>query len=117
MSEMLAAYHQLRGLGEFGCVAHALDGIAAVLVADARLPAAAELLGAAERLRETTGAAQRPWEIDAHERTVRALEEGLSPAELRERMVVGASVGLDEIIARAEIGAEAASSSSTSTTD
>ncbi|MGI9600980.1 MAG: hypothetical protein ACR2QE_03790, partial [Acidimicrobiales bacterium] len=82
MGQMRQAADGLRAVGHMGCVAHALDGAALVLVLDDRHDEGAQLVGAAERLREETGAGERPWEIAARELCGRALEQELSRSQL-----------------------------------
>jgi hypothetical protein len=48
-----------------GCTAHVLEAVAAWSAADGQLDGAGELIGAAEALREASGAGHKPWEVRA----------------------------------------------------
>jgi hypothetical protein len=60
--------------GNAGCTAHCLEAVAACLVELGDLADVAELSGAADAFRESTGHAHRAWELRGHEETLRALE-------------------------------------------
>jgi predicted ATPase/class 3 adenylate cyclase len=62
--------------GNGGCTAHCLEAVAACLAPVGRLADVAELSGAADAFRETTGHAHRAWELGGHEEILRALGEG-----------------------------------------
>ena len=102
MMHMLTAARSFHDLGHLSCLSHALDGVALVLVLEGRLLAAAEIVGAAEGLRDTTGMPQRPWETDATERCVRDLREALDPGVFEGALQQGRELGLDEIFERVE---------------
>ena len=100
MTHMLTAVRSFHELGHLSCMSHALDGVALVLVLEDRLPLAAELVGAADGLRDATGTAPRPWEIDATERCMRDLRAGLEPAEFEGALQRGRELKLAEIFER-----------------
>ncbi len=106
MSEMTTALRRLDDLGHLGCVAHVLDGVAAVLVRSDRVDAAAEVLGAADRFREVSGAAERPWEIEARAECVAALERVLDESTLRHHKARGRTLGVAEVLDLAGAHAE-----------
>ena len=100
MTHMLTAVRSFHELGHLSCMSHALDGVALVLVLEGRLQPAAEIVGAAEGLRDATGTSPRPWEIDATERCVRDLRAGLEPAEFEGALREGRKLGPAEIFER-----------------
>jgi hypothetical protein len=83
-------------------MSHALDGVALVLVLEGRLLAAAEIVGAAEGLRDATGTAQRPWEADATDRCVSDLREALAPEVFEVALQQGRELRLEEILDRVD---------------
>jgi hypothetical protein len=101
MMHMLTAARSFHDLGHLSCMSHALDGVALVLALEGRLLAAAEIVGAAEGLRDATGTSQRPWEIDATERCVRDLREELEPGVFERALQQGRELALHEIFERA----------------
>lgn len=102
MTHMAFAARGFHDLGHLACLSHALDGVALVLVLEGRLPDAAEMVGAAEGLRDVTGTAQRPWEIDNTERCVRDLRRALEPDVFEGALQRGRELRLDEILGRVE---------------
>jgi predicted ATPase/class 3 adenylate cyclase len=55
----------LADAGNAGCTAHALEAVAVWSAARGNASAAGELVGAADRLREMSGAGHKPWEVRA----------------------------------------------------
>ncbi|MGB7878374.1 MAG: adenylate/guanylate cyclase domain-containing protein [Ilumatobacteraceae bacterium] len=102
MMHMLAAARSFHDLGHLSCMSHALDGVALVLALEGRLLAAAEIVGAAEGLRDATGSAQRPWEADATDRCVSDLREALAPEVFEGALQQGRELRLEEILDRVE---------------
>ena len=51
--------------GNLGCTAHALEAVAVWSAACGEASTAGEIVGAAETLRETSGAGHKPWEVRA----------------------------------------------------
>jgi len=102
MMHMLTAARSFQDLGHLSCMSHALDGVALVLVLEERLVAAAQIVGAAEGLRDATGTPQRPWETDATERCLRDLQEALAPAVFEDALQHGRELELEEILERVE---------------
>jgi hypothetical protein len=90
LSEALAI---LAASGNAGCTAHSLEAIAALAVSQeldpGMLGVIAELLGAAEQLRVSSGHQHRPWELEGKRSAVRALQERLDADVLNEAMIRG----------------------------
>ena len=101
MTQMRAALDQLHDLGNGGCMAHALDGVAIVLVQRGESDGGAELVGAARRLRENSGAAPRPWETDATERCLADLRSSLDGPRFDAAVARGRELGMGEVVDRA----------------
>jgi hypothetical protein len=55
----------LAGGGNLGCTAHALEAVAVWSAARGDADTAGEIVGAAETLREASGAGHKPWEVRA----------------------------------------------------
>jgi len=83
----------LSAAGNAGCTAHSLEAIAALAVTRKRDPGTlrltAELLGAAEQLRISSGHQHRPWELAGQRAAVGALQGSLPAAVLDEAMLRG----------------------------
>ena len=62
LSEAVAHF---AGASNLGCTAHALEAVAVWAAAQGDRGAAAELVGAADTLRELSGAGHKPWEVRA----------------------------------------------------
>ena len=79
--------------GNAGCTAHSLEAIAALAVTRTLDPAllgvTAELLGAAEQLRVSSGHQHRPWELEGQRAAVGALRKSLAAEVLDEAMIRG----------------------------
>jgi hypothetical protein len=101
--EALRIFRELRNQG---CVAHCLEAAAAQAVATSRdtvtRTQVAELLGAAEGLRTSSGQRHRPWELAGQGAALAALRAMMSPDEIERAMVVGAGHRLDSAVAVAE---------------
>ena len=98
IAHMRTAVRGFHELGNLSCMSHALDGVALVLVLGGRLLAAAEMIGAADGLRDESGGTQRPWEIETAERCRRDLRAELDPTELDDAMHRGRDMGLTDIV-------------------
>jgi predicted ATPase/class 3 adenylate cyclase len=81
-------------------------GTAAAVVARVSPLSAAELLGALERLRNDSGMAGAPDDLDTQRRTRARLERSLDPAELADALARGAELTIEEAadLAHAELG-------------
>jgi hypothetical protein len=83
----------LSASGNAGCTAHSLEAIAALAVTGKHDPGllgvTAELLGAAEQLRVTSGHQHRPWELEGKRAALGALRESLPAEALDEAMARG----------------------------
>ena len=93
--ESLALY---RTLGDPGGLAACLDGLAGVHAASGDAQRAAQLLGAADALRESTGEPVQPTDRDDHERFVAAAGERLDDASFAAARASGARLSTDEAI-------------------
>jgi len=102
IGHMQTAVRGFHELGNLSCMSHAVDGVALVLVLEGRLLEAAEMIGAADGLRDESGGTQRPWEIDAAERCRRDLRAELDPTELDEAVRRGHDLVLGDIIRQIE---------------
>jgi predicted ATPase/class 3 adenylate cyclase len=79
-----------------GCTAHVLEAVAAATAATHADPGlVAELLGAADRLREISGHDHRPWELEGHEAAVGALASRLDQTEMDRSLERGREHTLD----------------------
>jgi hypothetical protein len=79
---------------EHGCLAHALEAVAAVFIARDNVSDARTLLGAAEDLRLQTGHTHRPWELRSRE----LAEEMLKPDDRARGRVAAAQTDLSELL-------------------
>jgi predicted ATPase/DNA-binding SARP family transcriptional activator len=83
----------LAASGNAGCTAHSLEAIAALAVTRnldrGLLGVTAELVGAAEQLRVSSGHQHRPWELEGKRAAVGALRESLAAEVLDEAMTRG----------------------------
>jgi DNA-binding SARP family transcriptional activator/predicted ATPase len=83
----------LSAAGNAGCTAHSLEAIAAMAVSQrldpGMLGVTAELLGAAEQLRLSSGHKHRPWELEGKRAAVGALGDFLTVEALDEAMTRG----------------------------
>src|SRR5262245_32491327 len=59
------AVARFAGASNLGCAAHALEAVAVWTATRGDRDAAAELVGAADALRELSGAGHKPWEVRA----------------------------------------------------
>ena len=94
LSESIPIY---AGSVELGCLAHALEAVAAVLTQLNERRGAAFLLGGAEELRTKSGHAHRPWEL--HSRDL--AEEMLASDEMEAERERGRAAATDALVARA----------------
>jgi non-specific serine/threonine protein kinase len=90
-----------------GCAAHALETVAAWTVMVHRSELGAELVGAADRIREETGDQPRPWERRVREDYLPKLREVLGDEPYEEAYAKGARLSREEALTYAahEIGA------------
>ena len=83
----------LSASGNSGCTAHSLEAIAALAVTrrldPGMLGVTAELLGAAEQLRVSSGHKHRPWELEGKRAAVSALRESFTAEALDAAMIRG----------------------------
>ena len=83
----------LSAAGNAGCTAHSLEAIAALAVTrkldPGMLGVTAELLGAAEQLRISSGHKHRPWELEGQRAALGALRKSLAAEALDEAMSRG----------------------------
>ncbi|HEY2331104.1 MAG TPA: hypothetical protein VGH94_04235 [Acidimicrobiales bacterium] len=75
--------------GNLGCSAHALEAASAVVGRDGRAEVATELLGAADELRQRSGAGHKPWEIRARHGDIEERIALLSPARREASLSAG----------------------------
>ena len=94
LSESIPIY---AGSVELGCLADALEAVAAVLTQLNERRGAAFLLGGAEELRTKSGHAHRPWEL--HSRDL--AEEMLASDEMEAERERGRAAATDALVARA----------------
>ena len=87
-----------RELGDKHGLAECLEGLAGVAVAQRQLEHAARLLGAAEALREATGAPLSPRERVRYDRDVSAVHAGLDEAAFAAAWATGKAMPLEQII-------------------
>jgi len=80
---------------------YALEGLAAVAARTGEFIKAAELLGAAEQLRDQTGAALESYEQHIHDETLQMVEQHLEPAELAATLDRGRDAAREDITAPA----------------
>ena len=85
-------------LGQRGAVAHVLESLAMVALARGRDDRAARLLGAAEALRDLSGAQRMGYERAEYDSHVAALRAALDPARLDEAWAAGRAMSLDAAI-------------------
>jgi hypothetical protein len=86
-----------RELGNKHGLAECLEGLAGVAVAQWQLERAARLLGAAETLREVTGAPLSPGERARYDRDVSAGRVGLGEAAFAAAWAMGKAMPLEHI--------------------
>jgi tetratricopeptide (TPR) repeat protein len=96
--ESLALY---RDLGDTIGVAEALEGLAAVAGAQGRPEWAARLFGAAEALREPTGASLPPWDCADYGRAIAFVRSALAEDACVAAWAAGHAMPLEEAIALA----------------
>ncbi len=89
MSNALPIYLQI---GNRGCSTHCLESTAAVVAAGGRPDAGAELLGTAERMRESLGVAPPPYERIVRERGMGVVKAALEPDTAARAWIVAASL-------------------------
>jgi tetratricopeptide (TPR) repeat protein len=85
----------------FGCTAHCLEAIAAVLATTNRVQDAATLLGAAQRLRDEVGQEHRSWEREGRIRTREAFERAADTDALDRAEANGRGLGFTDAVAHA----------------
>jgi predicted ATPase/class 3 adenylate cyclase len=92
----------------FGCTAHCLEAIAAVLATADRVTDAATLLGAAQRLRDEVGQEHRAWEREGRIRTRQAFDRSADLAALDRAEADGRALAFADAVAHAHalLGAE-----------
>ena len=98
ISNALPIYLQI---GNRGCSTHCLESTAAVVAAGGRPDAAAELLGTAERMRESLGVAAPPYERIVRERGIGAVKAALEPDTAARAWHRGRELGFEDAMARA----------------
>jgi predicted ATPase/class 3 adenylate cyclase len=98
LSHALPIYLQI---GNRGCSTHCLESTAAVAAAAGRPELGAELLGAAERMRELLGVAPPPYERIVREQGVSAVKAALDAAPAATAWKRGRELGFDDAMARA----------------
>jgi hypothetical protein len=86
------------------CAAHALDSAAAWAAMTQRFELGAELLGAAQRIRDETGDKPRPWERVVRETWLPKIRERLEPERFEEAFGRGRAMGFEEAVAHGERG-------------
>jgi Tetratricopeptide repeat len=94
--ESLALY---RELGNKHGLAECLEGLAGVAVAQRQLERAAQLLGAAETLRQATGAPLSPGERARYDRVMSAVRAGLGEAAFAAAWATGKAMPLEQVLA------------------
>jgi predicted ATPase len=87
-----------RVLGDKHGLAECLEGLAGVAVGQQQLERAARLLGAAETLREATGAPLSPRERVRYDRDVSAVRAGLGEADFAAAWAAGKAMPLEHVI-------------------
>ena len=87
-----------RELGDKHGLAECLEGLAGVAVAQQQLERAARLLGAAETLREATGAPLSPGERVRYDRDMSAVRAGLGEAAFAAAWATGKAMPLEQVI-------------------
>jgi predicted ATPase/class 3 adenylate cyclase len=92
--ESLALY---RELGNKHGLAECLEGLAGVAVAQRQLERAARLLGAAETLRQATGAPLSPGERARYDRDMSAVRAGLGEAAFAAAWATGKAMPLEHV--------------------
>jgi len=90
-----------REIGNSGLVAHALEGLAGAVVIQGEARQAARLLGAAEQLRESLGAALWAGERIEHDHAARAVCETLGERRFAAMWAEGRALPLEEAVALA----------------
>ena len=98
MSNALPIYLQI---GNRGCSTHCLESTAAVVAAGGRPDAGAELLGTAERMRESLGVAPPPYERIVRERGIGVVKAALEPDTAARAWHRGRELGFEDAMARA----------------
>ena len=98
MSNALPIYLQI---GNRGCSTHCLESTAAVVAAGGRPDAGAELLGTAERMRESLGVAPPPYERIVRERGIGVVKAALAPDTAARAWHRGRELGFEDAMARA----------------
>jgi hypothetical protein len=94
--ESLALYQEL---GNKHGLAECLEGLAGVAVTQRQLERAARLLGAAETLRQATGAPLSPGERVRYDRDVSAVRAGLGEAACAAAWAMGKALPLEQVLA------------------
>jgi ATP/maltotriose-dependent transcriptional regulator MalT len=85
-------------LGRLPAIANQLESVAILARGEGRLEQAAMLFGAAESLREETGALMMSWEQAEYDREVAALRAGLPAGELATAWATGRALSLDAAV-------------------
>jgi hypothetical protein len=98
ISNALPIYLQI---GNRGCSTHCLESTAAVVAAGGRPDAAAELLGTAERMRESLGVAAPPYERIVRERGIGVVKAALEPDTAARAWHRGRELGFEDAMTRA----------------
>lgn len=89
---------KLRALGAWPSIATALEGCAGVEVVDRFPRRAARLVGAAEAIRESTGAGLTPSNRESLERTLAQAEKLLAPEPIAEERAAGRAMSRDAAV-------------------
>jgi predicted ATPase/class 3 adenylate cyclase len=100
MLHLVDAAARLHRLGEMGCLAHALDAVAAVMVAGERFIDGARLVGLADRLRDDTGTSFRPWEREAYDACRARLNGAVDPDELAAATQAGRALDVEAVVSQ-----------------
>jgi non-specific serine/threonine protein kinase len=90
-----------RQLGNTRAIAANLEGLAGAAVAQARLPSAARMLGAAAALRDAIGASPQPADVAMRARTIAAVQASLGDERFAALWLEGQAMSADEAIAHA----------------
>jgi predicted ATPase len=99
LTEALTAFTDIR---HEGCTAHVLEAVAAIAAsADAQPDLVAELLGAADHLREISGHTHRPWELEGHAAALDAVGARLSGSDVDDAIERGREHTFDSATAAA----------------
>lgn len=102
----LALYREtivgFRDVGQNGAVAHQLECFAFIAEARGQLARAAQLLGAAEALREKAGTPMRPDERPDYDQHVAAVRQRLGPDSFRVAWAAGRTLTMEQAIQYAQ---------------